>query len=251
MVNLCQRWAEAYMKNHSEVRIVVTGGGSGNGINALLNGSADFACMSRELILPEKKRASKKGIKLLIYRVAYDGVTIAVNQNSKLEELTLSELKDVFTGKVRNFNEVGGDDISINLYGRENNSGTYSFFKESILKGEEFSTSTQVLQGTAALVEAVANDKKGIAYGGLGYFINKKGVKIIKIKASVGEISKSPVEKDHPNYEDIRSGKYLISRSLLLISGDTLKKEMKEFLNFVLSSEGQKIVAGMNYIPLK
>lgn len=250
MVNLCQRWAEAYMKVNPNVRVVVTGGGSGNGITALLNGSADFACMSRELLPAEIKRAEKRGIKLTSVKTAYDGITIAVNSSNKIEELSIGELKELFTGKIKNFSTVGGDDIPVNLYGRDNNSGTYNIFKDQILKGEDFSSSTQVLQGTAALAEAVAGDKRGIAYGGIGYFIKKSGVKIIKIKSDDNGVSKSPVEEDHPDYEEIRSGHYLISRPLLMISRSEKKPGMEEFINFILSGEGQKIVTGMNYIPL-
>jgi phosphate transport system substrate-binding protein len=249
MVNLCQRWAEEYMKINPQVRVVVTGGGSGNGITALLNGSADFACMSRELLPEELTRAKKRGIKLTSVKTAYDGITIAVNSTNRIEELSLSELKGIFTGKIKNFKEVGGEDSPINLYGRDNNSGTFNIFKEQILKGNDFASSTQMLQGTAQLATAIAGDRKGIAYGGIGYFIKKNGVKVIKIKGINGEESKSPVEQDHPNYKEIRSGKYLISRPLLLVSANKQKNGMDEFIRFVLSGEGQKIVAGMNYIP--
>ncbi len=251
MVNLCQKWAEAYMKKNGGVRVVVTGGGSGNGITALINGSADIACMSRELLKIEKKRADKKEIKFELTKVAYDGVTVAVNSSLNLEELTVSELKGIFTGAIKNFSEVGGDDLTINLYGRDNNSGTYRFFKENILHGEEFASTTQVLQGTASLAEAVAQDKRGIVYGGIGYFINKPGIKIIKIKSGAGEISKSPVDADHPNYNDIRSGRYYISRNLLLVSKSPETKKIKDFIDFVLSEEGQNVVSKMNYIPLR
>lgn len=250
MVNLCQRWAEAYMKVNPNVRVVVTGGGSGNGITALLNGSTDFACMSRELLPAEVKRAEKRGIKLTSVKTAYDGITIAVNSSNIIEELSLTDLKGLFTGKIKNFRDVGGDDVPVNLYGRDNNSGTYNIFKEQILKGEDFASATQVLQGTAALADAVAGDKRGIAYGGIGYFVKKSGIKIVKIKGDGVGKSKSPVEEDHPNYAEIRSGHYLISRPLLLIFRNQKKNGMEEFINFILSGEGQKVVAGMNYIPL-
>jgi len=251
MVNLCQKWAEAYMKKHKDVRVAVTGGGSGNGITALLNGSADIACMSREILKAEKEKADIKKISLSLTNVAFDGITIAVNSSLNLEDLTLAQLRAIFTGKIKNFKEVGGDDLSINLYGRDNNSGTYRFFKENILGGEEFARSTQVLQGTASLADAVAHDRRGIVYGGIGYFINKPGIKIIKIKSAEGEKSKSPVHSNHPNYEDIRSGRYYISRHLLLVSKSQAKKGVKEFIDFVLSDEGQGIVSKMNYIPLR
>lgn len=251
MVNLCQKWAEAYMKKNNSTGIIITGGGSGNGLTALLSGSADIACVSRELLPTEKNRAEGLGISLYATTVALDGVSVIVNQSSGIRELTLAQLTGIFTGRITNFKEVGGEDLPISLYGRESNSGTFSYFRENILNGEDFAQSTHVLQGTAALAEVVSKDKRGIAYGSVGYFIDKPGLNIVRVKTSVTEKSVSPVDSNHPNYEDIRTGRYLISRKLTFVVRDTSAKGINEFINFVLSREGQQIAAGMKFIPLK
>lgn len=251
MVNLCQKWVEAYMKKNDTTSIIITGGGSGNGLTALLSGSADIACVSRELLPTEKKRAAGMGIMLYATTVALDGVSVIVNKSSGIEELSLPQLKGIFTGRITNFKEVGGADLPISLYGRESNSGTFSYFRENILNGEDFARSTHVLQGTAALAEAVSKDKRGIAYGSVGYFIDKPGLNIVRVKTSVTEKSISPVDSNHPNYEDIRTGRYLISRKLTFVVRDTNATGINEFINFVLSREGQQLAAGMKFIPLK
>lgn len=251
MVNLCQKWVEAFMKNNDSTSIIITGGGSGNGLNALISGSADIACVSRELLPAEKRRAAGLGIPLYATTVALDGISVIVNQSSGIQELSLPQLKGIFTGKITNFKEVGGTDLPISLYGRESNSGTFSYFRENILNGEDFARSTHVLQGTAALAEAVSKDKRGIAYGSVGYFINKPGLNIVRVKTSVSDESVSPVDSNHPNYEDIRTGRYLISRKLTFVVRDTSSVTIKEFIDFVLSRDGQQIAAGMKFIPLK
>ncbi|GJQ32751.1 MAG: phosphate-binding protein [Ignavibacteriaceae bacterium] len=250
MVNLCQKWVEAYMRQNDSVTIMITGGGSGNGITALLNGSADIACVSRELFPAELERAKVKHITLSTSTVALDGISVIVNEAAGISELSVDELKGIFTGRIKNFREVGGADLPVSLYGRESNSGTFAYFRENILDGEDFSRSTHVLQGTAALAEAVSNDKRGIAYGSVGYFIDKPGLHIIRVKTPGTETSISPVDSNHPNYEDIRTGRYLISRKLNFILRDTPGKATADFIQFVLSAEGQKIAEEMKFIPL-
>ncbi len=251
MVNLCQKWVEAYMKHNDSVRIIITGGGSGNGITALLNGSADIACVSRELFPTETGRATGKNTKLSVTTVALDGISVVVNEEAGVSELSVEQLKGIFTGIIKNYREVGGADLPVSLYGRESNSGTFSFFRENILGGQDFARSTHVLQGTAALAEAVSKDKRGIAYGSVGYFIDKPGLKIIRVKTPDNHESVSPVDSNHPNYHDIRTGRYLISRKLNFVVRDNSKRAIGDFIDFVLSEEGQKIAADMKFIPLK
>ncbi len=251
MVNLCQKWVEAYMKRNDSVRIIITGGGSGNGITALLNGSADIACVSRELFPTEIERAEATKTQLSTTTVALDGISVVVNEKAGISELSVDQLKGIFTGKIKNYREVGGADLPVSLYGRESNSGTFAFFRENILGGEDFARSTHVLQGTAALVEAVSKDKRGIAYGSVGYFIDKPGLVIIRVKTPGNHDSVSPVDSNHPNYHDIRTGRYLISRKLNFIIRDSSKEAISDFIGFVLSDEGQKIASDMKFIPLK
>jgi len=256
MVNLSQKWAEVYMQLNPNVSIQVTGGGSGTGVAALLNGTTHIANSSRELKDIEYEKAKSLGITPKVYNVALDGLAVIVHTDNKINELTLEQIKDIFTGKVTNWKQVGGDDIPITLYGRENSSGTYEFFKEHVLgkdengKQRDYATSTQVLQGTAALGEAVARDTKGVAYGGVGYFAQRTDIKIIAVKKDKGSQGIFPAHNGKVNYNAIWNGDYSISRYLYCFTQDKPSKDVNDFFNFILSEEGQKLVLQMEYIPL-
>lgn len=256
MVNLSQKWAEVYMQKNPNVSIQVTGGGSGTGIAALLNSTTHIANASRELKESELEKAKSLGIDPKVYEVALDGLAVIVHPDNKINELTVEQLKDVFTGKVTNWKQVGGSDRAITLYGRENSSGTYEFFKEHVLgkdergKQRDYTTSTQVLQGTAALGEAVARDNKGIAYGGVGYFAQRTDVKIIAVKEDKDSPGIYPAQNGDVNYEAIWSKEYSISRYLYCFTQANPSQEAVGFLDFILSAEGQELVARMEYIPL-
>ena len=257
MVNLSQKWAEVYMQLNPNVSIQVTGGGSGTGVAALLNGTTHIANSSRELKDIEYEKAKSLGITPKVYDVALDGLALIVHTDNKINELTLEQIKDIFTGKVTNWKQVGGDDIPITLYGRENSSGTYEFFKEHVLgkdengKQRDYATSTQVLQGTAALGEAVARDTKGVAYGGVGYFAQRTDIKIIAVKKDKGSQAIFPAHNGKVNYNAIWNGDYSISRYLYCFTQDKPSKDVNDFFNFILSEEGQKLVLQMEYIPLQ
>ena len=256
MVNLSQKWAEVYMQLNPNVSIQVTGGGSGTGVAALLNGTTHIANSSRELKDIEYEKAKSLGITPKVYDVALDGLALIVHTDNKINELTLEQIKDIFTGKVTNWKQVGGDDIPITLYGRENSSGTYEFFKEHVLgkdengKQRDYATSTQVLQGTAALGEAVARDTKGVAYGGVGYFAQRTDIKIIAVKKDKCSQAIFPAHNGKVNYNAIWNGDYSISRYLYCFTQDKPSKDVNDFFNFILSEEGQKLVLQMEYIPL-
>lgn len=256
MVNLSQKWAEEYMKKNPNVTLQVTGGGSGTGIAALLNNTVDLANASREMKSSEIATAKQNGINPTQYKVALDGIAVIVHPSNGVDKLTLKQISDIFTGKIHNWKELGGKDMPITLYGRENSSGTYEFFKEHVLgkdesgKTKDFASSVQVLQGTAALGEAVAHDVKGIGYGGVGYFALRKDVKILHLKKDENSEAVSPAENGKVNYDAIWSGKYSISRYLYCYTNGKEKKGTKSFLDFILSDEGQKLVEQMEYIPL-
>ncbi len=256
MVNLSQRWAEVYMQKNPNVSIQVTGGGSGTGIAALLNGTTNVANASRELKESELKDASQRGITPKVFEVALDGIAVIVHPDNPIGTLTVKQLSDIFTGKIKNWKEVGGKDSPITLYGRENSSGTYEFFREHILgkddKGvqKDYASNTQVLQGTAALGEAVARDIKGIGYGGVGYFAERKDVKILGIQADKNAEVVFPAKGEKVNYDDIWSGKYSISRYLYCLTDGKPKPEIQAFLDFIVSTDGQELVKQMEYIPL-
>lgn len=255
MVNLSQKWAEEYMKLHPDVSIQVTGGGSGTGVAALLNKTTEIANASRELKSSELEDAKGKGITPYTYQVALDGIAVIVHPESKVDNLTIKQVSDIFSGKITNWKNVGGTDLPITLYGRENSSGTYEFFKDHVLgkvdgRQVDYSPATQVLQGTAALGEAVARDKKGIGYGGVGYFSERNDVKILHIKKDENAPAISPSENNKVNYEVIWSGDYSISRYLYCFTNGEATGKLKEFMDFIVSQDGQNIVRTMEYIPL-
>ncbi|MFO7446664.1 MAG: phosphate ABC transporter substrate-binding protein [Ignavibacteriaceae bacterium] len=257
MVNLSQRWAEVYMEKNPNVSIQVTGGGSGTGIAAIINGTTDIANSSRDMKDNELETARGKNVNPKQYEVALDGIALIVHPENGIDSLTVQQVSDIFIGKINNWNQIGGNNMPITLYGRENSSGTYEFFKEHVLgknaagRANDYANSTQVLQGTAALGEAVARDKKGIGYGGVGYFAHRTDVKILHIKADQNSPAISPSENSKVNYDAIWDGTYSISRYLYCyIDEKKTEGEIQKFMDFILSSDGQKLVETMEYIPL-
>jgi phosphate transport system substrate-binding protein len=241
MVRLGQRWAEEYMKLHPEVTIQVSGGGSGTGIAALLNGTVDVCQASRDMKAQEYTDAESKGIKPFRVAVALDGIAVFVNDANPVKELTLEQLRGIYTGSITNWKEVGGPAHIIILYGRENNSGTYAYFKEHVLKNEDYADVTQTLPGTAAVVNAVAHDQYGIGYGGIAW---DKGVVALGVKKD----DKSPAVV--PNIETVSGGTYPISRELYWFFNGAPTGDIKALLNWSLSPEGQKLAETIDYVGL-
>jgi len=243
LVILAQKWAETYMKSHADVKIQVTGGGSGVGFAALQNKTTDLADASRP-IKPKEIEACIRafGKRPTEYKVAMDGLSIFVNEDNPLTELSLEDLAGIFGGQIKNWKEVGGSDSPIVAYSRENSSGTYEFFKEHVLKGKDFSAGAQTLQGTAQVIQAVAGEKRGIGYGGAAY---AKGVRILKVSKDKG----GPAIE--PNEENVLSNTYPISRFLFVYINPALDKgEIAAYLNWIRSDDGQKIVKDVGYYPL-
>jgi len=243
LVILAQKWAEVYMSKHAEIKIQVTGGGSGIGFAALQNNATDIADASRPIKAAERAACIKAfGKNPREYKVALDGLSVYVNSANALNELSTDQLEQIFTGKVKNWNQLGGNDMPITIYSRENSSGTYEFFKEHILKGQDFSSSAQTMPGTAALLQAVSRDPNGIGYGGAAY---GQGAKALKIKKTADSPAIEPTE------ENVVSGKYPIWRYLYnYLSPDKDKGDIAAYLNWIRSGEGQKIVKDVGYYPL-
>jgi len=241
LLRLGQRWAEVYMKAHPDVVIQVSGGGSGTGIAALLNGTTDICEASRDMKQQEYDDGKAKGINFYRVAVALDGIAVFLNEANPVKEITLAQLKGIYTGSITNWKEVGGPSHTIILYGRENSSGTYSYFKEFVLKNEDYAEQTQTLPGTAAVVNAVAKDKYGIGYGGIAY---GTGVKYAAVKKD----DKSPAVE--PKMESVTDGTYPISRELYWFTNGTPAGTIKDLLNWALSPEGQKLAEETDYVPL-
>jgi len=242
MIILAQRWAETYMKKHADKKVQVTGGGSGTGIAALINGTTDIANASRKIKSEESAKVRDRFNVLPAETVvARDGVAIYVNEANPLTQITQDHLRAIYLGDITNWKQVGGPDAPIVLYSRENSSGTYVFVKEHLLKGGDYAASAQTLPGTAAVVNAISKEKHGIGYGGGAY---AKGVKELKVVGDDGQ----PYA---PTEENVRSGKYPLSRPLFVYTRGAASGEAKEFIDFCLSTEGQAIVTQVGYYPVK
>jgi len=241
LVRLGQRWAEEYMKLNPGKVIQVSGGGSGTGIAALLNGTTDICEASRDMKKKEYHLAERKGIKPYRVAVALDGIAVFLNKQNQVSELTLAQLKGVYTGAITNWKEVGGKDARIILYGRENNSGTYAFLKEHVLNKEDYSDYTQTLPGTAAVVNAVSKDKNGIGYGGLAWASNVKFAAIKRDDKGPGVL---------PSVETVGDGTYPISRELYWFFDGKPTGNVKDLINWALSRTGQKLAEKIGYVPL-
>ncbi|NTW48552.1 MAG: phosphate ABC transporter substrate-binding protein [Chlorobiales bacterium] len=243
MVILAQRWSEIYMSQHPDVKIQVTGGGSGTGISALINGSTDICNASRPMKQSEiqqlKQRYGTLGVKV---PAAKDGLSVYVHESNAVKELTMEQIKDIYTGKITNWKQVGGQDIKIIVYGRENSSGTYVFFKDHVLEGADYTSSMQSMPGTAAVVNAVSKDKNSIGFGGAAY---GKGIKFLAVKKDANSPGYEPTE------ENVKSEKYPISRYLYMYLRNRPTGALKEFIDWTLSAEGQKIVSQVGYFPVK
>lgn len=242
MVILVQRWTEMY-PDKTNVEFQVTGGGSGTGIAALINGTTDICSSSRPIKKDEVAQLEKKfGYKGLEIRVAMDGLAIYVHKSNPVKQLTMAQVKDIFTGKVTNWKDVGGPNKPILLYSRENNSGTYEFFKEHVLNKQDFAASAQHMAGTAALINAISKDPNGIGFGGSAYAKNVKALPIAKEAGSKAVPA---------NVGTIHSGEYPISRFLYFYLNRKPDGNVKKFIDWVISASGQKVVSEVGYYPIK
>jgi phosphate transport system substrate-binding protein len=242
MVLLGQRWAETYMKKNPGATIQVTGGGSGVGLAALINGTTDIAEASRPMKDAEKTQLlQKRGVATFELPVALDGLAVYVHERNPLTEISLEQLNKIYTGVVKNWNDVGGNNERIILYGRENSSGTYAYFKEHVLQNADYYPTTQTLPGTAAVINAVSKDIRGIGYGGIAYL---KGVKALKIKKNA---TTPGVE---PTLENVQKNIYPISRYLYWYLAGQPKDQIKKLTDWVLTAEGQSVVNDVGYYPL-
>jgi len=252
IVVMGQKWAEVYMQKHPEAAIQVTGGGSGVGISALINGTTDIANASRKIKASEMDKAKAAGYYPEEFRVAMDSLAIVVNAANPIKELSLKQIMGIYTGRINNWNEVGGADRDILRYCRESSSGTYTFLKEEVLKNQDYAADCQTMPGTSAIANAVSKDPAGIGYGGAAYYIKQPGVKILSVKKDDKSQAVNPVKADGTlDYEATWSGTYPIGRYLYMYTGFKPKGEIKAYLDWILSPEGQKIVEEIGYVPLK
>lgn len=243
MVILVQRWAEQYMNANPGSIVQVTGGGSGTGIAALINGTTEICMSSRPMKEDEKRKLRDRyqtmGTEIA---VAKDGLSIYVNEQNAVKELSFEQLRDIYTGKINNWQQVGGAAAQIVLYGRENSSGTYVYFKDNVLLGRDFSARCQTLPGTAAVVNAVAKDPNGIGYGGAAY---AKGVRDCAVRRD----AKGPAVM--PSAATVKDGTYPVTRDLYLYTRTKPSGDAKKFIDWVLSADGQALATQVGYFPVR
>jgi phosphate transport system substrate-binding protein len=249
MVNLVQAWAERFMENNPQDFVAVTGGGSGTGIASLINGTCDIAMCSRTFKPKEIAMAEERGVEPFEIMVAMDGLAVIVHPENPIDKLTTDELAAIFTGKITNWKEVGGPDAEIVLLSREVVSGTHVYFKEHVLRRndpnsrEEFAPEALLLPSSQAIADEVAQNPSAIGYYGMGYISSaQKPVAVAQDENS---------EYVAPTLENVRSGKYPISRPLFFYTNGQPQGLVKKFIDFALSQEGQKIVIETDFVPVK
>lgn len=239
---LTQKEAEVFMKKYPGSSIMVTGGGSGVGLAALQNGTTDIAQSSRKMKLDEKMKLQDAGKVFTESIIAYDALAVIVNPSNKVNQLTREQLESIYTGKVTNWKEVGGDDMPIVVYSRESSSGTFEFFKEHVLNKKNFTPSALLMPATGAIVQSVSQTKGAIGYVGLAYL--EADVKALKVSYDKG------VTYVVPSVENAMNKTYPISRPLYYYYLNSAEKAVKPLIDFILSTEGQKIVKEVGYVPV-
>lgn len=234
---IAQKVTEGYMKEYPDVSISVSGGGSGNGIKALIDGTTDIANSSRFIKDEEVKLAVEKGAYPVPFAIAYDCIVPVVHPGNPVKGLSLDQLKDIYTGKIKNWKEVGGSDGEIVVISRDTSSGTYEVWEEKVMKKERVFNGALLQASNGAIVQTVSKNKYALGYLGIGYV--DKSVKALTVNGIPG------------NEETTLSGKFPVSRPLFVFtrgwpSGDTLK-----FINYMLNPQkGQKFVKEAGFVPL-
>jgi phosphate transport system substrate-binding protein len=249
IVNLALAWAEAYQKLHPDVRISVTGGGSGTGIAALINGTADIANASRAMKPEETQAAEANGIQPFEIEVARDAIAVIVHPSNPVDSLTLQQISDIYSGKLTNWREVGGEDRPIVLLSRETNSGTHVYFLETVLRlGDTksktlFSPDTLLLPSSEGISAEIRQNPNAIGYDGLGYVT--PDLKTVGVAAEPG----SPYIL--PSIETVNAETYPIARPLFMYTRGEPAGLIKQYLEWIMGPEGQSIVAQLGFVPLK
>ncbi len=239
---IAQQTAERFMALTPEARVTVTGGGTGVGISALLDGTTDIAMASRPIKFSEKMKVKSAGKEVEEVIVAYDALAVVVHPSNPVKQLTRQQLEDIFRGKITNWKQVGGDDRKIVVYSRETSSGTYEFFKESVLKNKNYMSSSLSMPATGAIIQSVSQTRGAIGYVGLAY-----------LSPRVKSISVSYDGKHYapPSMESATDKSYPIVRPLYYYYNKENLEQVAPLVNFILSPAGQEIIKKSGYIPVK
>jgi len=248
IVNLALAWAEKYQGDHPDVRISVTGGGSGTGIASLINGTVDIANASRQIKQEEIDQAKSNGIDPVEHIIARDAIAVIVNPENPVNELTLKQISDIYSGKIVNWKEVGGEDRPIVRLSRETNSGTHVYFLETVLRLSSkedktlFSMDTLLLPSSEGIIAEVRQNPNAIGYDGLGYV--PKDLKMIAIAKEQGD------KYVLPSIPTVNDKSYPIARDLYMYTNGQPKDLLKEYLDWIMSTEAQQIVADLGFVPV-
>ena len=249
IVNLALAWAEKYQIEHPDVRISVTGGGSGTGIASLINKTVDIANASRQIKPEEVDQAKANGVDPVEHIIARDAIAVIVNPENPVSQLTLQQISDIYSGKIHNWSEVGGEDRPIVRLSRETNSGTHVYFLETVLRlGKKddktlFSTDTLLLPSSEGIIAELRQNPNAIGYDGLGYV--PKDLKMVAIAKEAGGAYLLP------SIATVNDKTYAVARDLYMYTNGEPTGVVKEYLDWILSREAQQSVADLGFVPVK
>lgn len=239
---IAQQTAEQFMKQHPDGRVTVTGGGTGVGISALMDNTTDIAMASRPIKFSEKMQIKEAGEEVEEVIVAYDALAVVVHPSNPVKQLTRKQLEDIFRGKITNWKQVGGEDQKIVVYSRETSSGTYEFFKESVLKNKNYMAGSLSMPATGAIIQSVSQTKGAIGYVGLAY---------VSPRIKTLSVSYDDTHYATPSVENATNKSYPIVRPLYYYYNVKNKDQVDPLLQFILSPQGQDIIKKNGYIPVK
>lgn len=248
IVNLALAWAERYQDLHSDIRISVTGGGSGTGIAALINNTVDIANASRRIKSEEIESAQENGVDPIEYVIARDAIAVIVNPDNPIDKLTIGQISAIYSGEITNWSQLGGEDRPIVKLSRETNSGTHVYFLENVLRqGDKdskllFSMDTLLLPSSEGIIKETSQNKNAIGYDGLGYVTDE--VKVIAVA------SDDTGEYIFPSVDTVNSGSYPIARELYMYTNGEPSGRLAEYMDWIFSEEAQKIVADLGFVPI-
>jgi phosphate transport system substrate-binding protein len=251
MVNLALAWAEHYQAEHPDVSLSVTGGGSGTGIAALINGTVDIAYASRAMTADEIKQAEANGITPVEFVVSRDAIAVVVNPENPVRQLTLQQISDIYSGKINNWSAVGGDDRPIVRLSRETNSGTHVYFLQTVIRlGDNnnktlFSTDTLLLPSSEGIINEVRQNPNAIGYDGLGYIPPDLMNSVIAVACDAS----GPYVI--PSIATVNDNSYPVARDLYMYTVGEPAGAIKDYINWILSPEAQTIVANLGFVPIK
>jgi len=235
---IAKAFAEYYMGKHPDVNITVSESGSGNGAKGIINGTCDVGTMSRPMKKSEKEAANGAGILPIEHIVAMDGIAMVVHESNPVQGLTIEQIRDIYTGKIANWKELGGPDLPIVVISRDTNSGTYETFESLVMKNAKIAGKTEYVGSNGAIRQRVMSTQGAIGYVGLAF---REGVKPVKVNGS------------EATPETVAAMTYPIARPLYMYTNGRPKQDtpLHDFITLSDSPEGKKIIEDTGFVPVK